>query len=317
MIKRTIYFGNPAYLSKKNDQLIIKLPTEKRETKQEETDDDNKYSERGNQNSIPIEDIGIVILDNQQITVTQGLLESLLQNNTAVVTCDSKHHPAGLFLPLESNLEQSQRFQEQIDASVPLKKQLWQQTISAKILNQAFVLGKRNKKSDNMKKWARDVRSGDPDNLEGRAAAYYWKNLFFDELEFKRDRDGQPPNNLLNYGYAILRATVARGLVASGLLPTLGIHHHNKYNAFCLADDIMEPYRPFVDELVVTIVEDGEDFTELTTSIKKQLLSIPVIDVVIEEKRSPLMIGVQRTTASLAKCFAGDARKILYPEFVL
>lgn len=317
MIKRTIYFGNPAYLSKKNDQLIIKLPTEKKETKQEETDDDNKYSERGNQNSIPIEDIGIVILDNQQITVTQGLLESLLQNNTAVVTCDSKHHPAGLFLPLESNLEQSQRFQEQIDASVPLKKQLWQQTISAKILNQAFVLGKRNKKSDNMKKWARDVRSGDPDNLEGRAAAYYWKNLFFDELEFKRDRDGQPPNNLLNYGYAILRATVARGLVASGLLPTLGIHHHNKYNAFCLADDIMEPYRPFVDELVVTIVEDGEDFTELTTSIKKQLLSIPVIDVVIEEKRSPLMIGVHRTTASLAKCYAGDARKILYPEFVL
>jgi CRISPR-associated protein Cas1 len=182
-------------------------------------------------------------------------------------------------------------------------------------MNQAMVLAKRKKSNDNMKRWAKKVRSGDPDNYEGRAAAYYWKNIFPDELEFIRDRYGQPPNQLLNYGYAILRATVARGLVASGLLPTLGIHHHNKYNAYCLADDIMEPYRPFVDDYVATFVEDGEDFTELTSSIKKQLLTIPAMDVYIEGERSPLMVGLQRTTASLAKCFAGEARKIIYPEF--
>lgn len=317
MIKRTLYFGNPAYLSMKNMQMMIRLLSSDKSDESLDNDENEKYKDRNNKNTIPIEDIGIVILDNQQITITQGLLSSLLENNSAVVSCDNKHHPAGLFLPLESNLEQSQRFQEQIEASVPLKKQLWQQTISSKILNQALLLNKIGVKSDNMKKWARDVKSGDPDNLEGRAAAYYWKNLFPEELLFQRDRYGEPPNNLLNYGYAILRAVVARSLVASGLLPTLGIHHHNKYNAFCLADDIMEPYRPFVDDIVVTLVRDGEDFTELTPSIKKQLLTIPVIDVFIEEQKRPLMIAVQRTTSSLAKCFSGNQRKIIYPVFRL
>jgi len=165
--------------------------------------------------------------------------------------------------------------------------------------------------------WAKKVRSGDPDNYEGRAAAYYWKNLFPEILEFTRDRYGDPPNQLLNYRYAILRAIVARNLVGSGLLPTLGIHHHNKYNSYCLADDIMEPYRPFVDEIVCTIVENGEDFYEISKSIKQQLLEIPTVDVFIENKRSPLMIGVQRTTASLAKCYAGEQRKILYPEIAV
>jgi CRISPR-associated protein Cas1 len=162
--------------------------------------------------------------------------------------------------------------------------------------------------------WAKKVRSGDPDNFEGRAAAYYWKNFFPIIPDFIRDRFGEPPNNLLNYGYAILRAIVARGLVGSGLLPTLGIHHSNKYNAYCLADDVMEPYRPFVDKLVLEIVSNGEDFYELTTSIKKQLLSIPVIDIMIGGEKSPLMVGVQTTTASVAKCFEGKARKIIYPE---
>lgn len=314
MIKRTIYFSNPAYLSKKDEQLIIKKPIDKEELNH--NDEKNKLqNNRGNQNSIPVEDIGILILDNPQITITQGLLESLLNNNCSIVACSSKHLPIGLFLPLESNQEQSQRFREQIEASVPLKKQLWQQTVSAKILNQAILLNKVGVNSDNMKKWSRDVRSGDPDNLEGRAAAFYWKNIFPKELEFQRDRYGLPPNNLLNYGYAILRATIARALVASGLLPTLGIHHHNKYNAFCLADDIIEPYRPFVDDMILTFIRDGEDFTELTSSIKKQLLTIPVIDVWIEDQKRPLMIAAQRTTSSLAKCFAGEQRKIIYPVF--
>lgn len=315
MIKRTLYFGNPAYLSKKNDQLIIKLPEEKDEKDIEvEPDPNQKYLERGNVNSIPIEDIGIVVLDHQQITISQGLLSSLLENNSAIVTCNYSHLPIGLLLPLESNLIQSERFQVQIEASEPLKKQLWQQTISAKIYNQAAVLRNHRKPNDNMKRWAKIVKSGDTDNLEGRAAAYYWKTVFPAELKFTRDRNGLPPNNLLNYGYAILRAVVARGLVASGLLPTLGIHHHNKYNAYCLADDIMEPYRPYVDEFVVTFVEDGEDFTELTPSIKKQLLAIPAIDIFIDGEKSPLMVGMQKTTSSLVKCFSGEAKKIIYPS---
>lgn len=304
MIKKTLYFSNPVYLSKKNDQLTITFP-EKKEV--------DKYIQRGNQNSIPIEEIGIVILDNQQITITHGLLSALLENNTAVITTAFNHLPNGLFLPLESNIVQSERFREQINASEPLKKQLWQQTVSAKILNQAQLLGKRKKSNDNLKRWARNIKSGDPENLEGRAAVYYWKNIFNPDLNFERDPEGLPPNNLLNYGYAILRGVIARSLVGSGLLPTLGIHHHNKYNAYCLADDIMEPYRPYVDEIVCQTMDEESDYTILNPSLKKKLLCITVVDVKIEGKISPLMIGAQRTTFSLAECFAGNSRKISYP----
>ena len=165
-----------------------------------------------------------------------------------------------------------------------------------------------------MMRWATDVKSGDPDNLEARAAAYYWKNLFPEIQDFRREREGIPPNNLLNYTYAILRAIVARSLVGSGLLPTLGIHHRNQYNHYCLADDIMEPFRPFADALVVEIIRNGEDYSELNPSTKRQLLGIASIDVIFEDERSPLMVAVQRTTASLAKCFEGTAKKLLYPE---
>jgi len=240
---------------------------------------------------------------------------ALLNNNVALVTCDEKHLPKGMFLNLEHNIQQSHHFQDQINASLPLKKQLWQQIISVKILNQALVLNKYGKQSDNLKRWSREVKSGDSTNLEARASFYYWKNLFPEDLDFKRDREGDPPNNLLNYGYAILRSVVARSLVASGLLPTFGIHHHSKYNAYCLADDIMEPYRPFVDDVVATIIYNGENFTELHKSIKQQLLQIPTLDVQIENKKSPLMIAVQRTTASLARCFAGEQRKLVLPLF--
>lgn len=305
MIKRTLYFGNPAYLSMRNAQLVINLP------------DANGMDERTGNNTIPIEDIGIVILDHKQITITHGLMESLLANNSALITCDSSRMPVGLLLPLSGNTIQSERFQAQIEASLPLQKQLWQQTIQTKIGNQAYVLNStRNVVVKNMLAWVNDVKSGDSDNLEARAAAYYWRNLFPAILDFTRGREGVPPNNLLNYGYAILRAVVARSLVASGLLPTLGIHHHNKYNAYCLADDIMEPYRPFVDKLVIEIIESGEDISELTKAIKAKLLNIPVLDVMINNQRSPLMIAVGFTTASLAKCYNGEIRKIAYPTFV-
>ena len=308
MIKRTLCFSNPAYLSLKNAQLVIKLP-------EVEKADVVELIKAEAVRTIPIEDIGVVVLDNRQITITQGVVEALLENNCAIITCDNAHLPVGLMLPLCGNTTQSERFRLQIDASLPLKKQLWQQTVQCKIRNQAAVLqNTRNTIVKNMLAWAGEVKSGDSDNLEGRAAAYYWRNLFPDILGFTRDRNGLPPNNLLNYGYAILRAVVARALVGSGLLPTLGIHHHNRYNAYCLADDIMEPYRPYVDALVCRLVSDGHITEGLTTELKRELLQIPTLDVVINGKRSPLMVAVGQTTASLYRCFSGEQRKIAYPE---
>ncbi len=310
MIKKTLYFGNPTYLSLRNKQLVIQLPeVVKNDTLPESFKADAVKT-------IPVEDIGVVILDNKQITITHGLMEALLENNCALITCNGSRMPVGLMLPLAGNTTQTERFRDQINASVPLKKQLWQQTVQAKIQNQAYVLENKSKVVvKNMLVWANDVKSGDPDNYEARAAVYYWNNLFPNIPGFTRGREGEPPNNLLNYGYAILRAVVARALVASGLLPTLGIHHRNKYNAYCLADDIMEPYRPFVDNLVFEIVESGIDISELSQEIKAQMLNIPVLDVVINNQRSPLMIAVGQTTASLYKCFSGEIRKIKYPSF--
>lgn len=312
MIKKTLYFGNPAYLSLRMGQMVIKLPeVESNELLPE-------IMKKQAEITKPIEDIGVVVLDNRRITITQGLLEALLENNCAVITCDNHSLPVGLMLPLYGNSTQNERFRFQLDASQPLRKQLWQQTIKAKIENQAAVLSAcSGMPIKNMKRWADYVRSGDPDNVEGHAAAYYWR-YFFNNItgleNFTRNREGMAPNNLLNYGYAILRAVVARALVTSGLLPTLGIHHHNRYNAYCLADDIMEPYRPYVDELVFAIVkEQGVDNLQLTTTLKAQLLSIPTLDVVIGGKRSPLMVAATQTTASLYKCFSGELRRIAYP----
>lgn len=303
MIKRTLHFSNPAYLSLRDQQLLIDLPHLRELVGKKEA-----------KKTVPIEDIGIVLLDHRQITITHAAIATLLANNAAVITCDTTHMPTGMLLPLDGSHTQTERFRYQIDASLPLKKQLWQQTIQAKILNQAAVLFERGVPCENMIYWARSVRSGDPDNYEGRAAAYYWKTVFPDKMKFFRGREGDPPNNLLNYGYAILRAIVARGLVSSGLLPTLGIHHRNKYNAYCLADDIMEPYRPYVDKIVLNIIDKGENFLELGPEIKAQLLGIATVDVQFERQTSPLMVGLQRTTASLAKCYEGTLRKINYPR---
>ena len=313
MIKRTLCFTNPAYLSLKDKQMVIRLP-------EVEKSDMPDVLKKESVRTIPVEDIGVVVLDNRQITITHGLLEALLENNCSIVTCDSRSMPVGLMLPLCGNTVQSERFRDQLDASVPLKKQLWQQTVKVTIDNQAAVLAAcAGAETGCMRRWSADVRSGDPDNLEGRAAAYYWKSLFAGVpglQQFTRDRQGLPPNNLLNYGYAILRAVVARSLVSSGLLPTLGIHHHNRYNAYCLADDVMEPYRPYVDRLVhgIAVEMRGNVPADLTKELKMRLLGIPVIDVKIGGKRSPLMVAATQTTASLYKCFTGEARRISYPD---
>ena len=308
MIKRTLYFGNPAYLSLKSKQLVIKLPEAKGDMPDFGVPDSFSFIK-----TIPIEDIGAVILDHQQITLTQGLLASLLENNCAVITCDTKHMPTGLLLPLAGNTVQNERFRQQLDSSLPLRKQLWQQTVVQKIKNQAAVLAySTGEKHNNMFIWADAVKSGDTENMEGRAAAYYWKNLFPGNPRFTRGQDEDDPNVLLNYGYAILRAVVARALVGSGLLPTIGIHHHNRYDAYCLADDIMEPYRPYVDKMVYEIVLQGYG-TELSKEIKQKLLSLPTLEVRIDGQRRPLMLAVSQTTSSLVKCFSGELRKITYP----
>ncbi len=311
MIKRTIYFGNPAYLSLENKQMVIKLP----EVEKNETITNNFKAQ--SISKIPIEDIGIVLLDNNYITITQPLLAALLDNNTAVITCKDNHLPAGLLLPLECNTIQQERYDYQIEASQPLKKQLWQQTVQTKISNQALLLEKNGYKASNLKNWIKEVKSGDSDNLEARAAAQYWSLIFSKKIDnFRRNREGEAPNNLLNYGYAILRATVARSIVGVGLIPTLGIFHRNRYNAFCLADDIMEPYRTYVDDIVLEILHSGIDISELTKDIKQKLLIIPALDVKINGERSPLMIATQRTAFSLYSCFEGKSRRILYPEFI-
>jgi len=300
MIKRTLCFSNPAYLSLRNRQLVVRV--------------DKHDDEPERQTTIPIEDIGVVVLDHRQITITHGALSALVEECASLITCNESHLPVGLMLPLEGNTVQSERFQDQITASLPLRKQLWQQTVQQKILNQAALLRElHGVETGNMRQWAADVHSGDNTNLEGRAAAYYWSKMFPDFPDFTRDRYGERPNTFLNYGYAILRAIMARALVSSGMLPTLGIHHHNRYNAYCLADDIMEPYRPYVDRLVVQTMAACDD-TEITTNIKRRLLTIPTIEVRIGGQRSPLMVAASQTTASLARCFAGESRKITYPE---
>lgn len=297
MIKRTLYFGNPAYLCLRDNQLVVK-------------------KKDGEPKTVPVEDVGFIILDSPQVTISCALLSFLTENNCAVISCDSKHLPSGLFLPLSGNSLQSERFRHQIEASLPLKKQLWQQTVQQKILNQASVLQLRRKCPVKILfSCAGNVRSGDADNREAVAAAYYWKQLFPLLENFTRDRFGVPPNNIFNYSYAILRGVVARSLVASGLLPTFGIHHSNRYNAYCLADDIMEPYRPIVDKLIIEKLDGMEEIpAEVSRELKISLLEIPVLDTKIDGKRSPLMNAVSLTTTSLYRCFVGESRKLLYPE---
>lgn len=298
MIKRTLYFGNPCYLKKKLEQLQVDFPDDEKDSK-----------------SVPIEDIGVVVLDNYQITITQGLLAALSENNAVIINCNDKHLPFSLMLPTAVHHAYTEKLRFQLEASLPLKKNLWQQTIVAKIKNQAVLLEKLGVDAARMYYLAGLVKSGDVENCEGRAAAYYWKVLFDDAEVFKRHRYGEPPNNLLNYGYAILRGIVARSLVASGLLTAMGIHHRNKYNPYCLADDIMEPYRPLVDELVLQIAFEEDDLEQLTPMLKRKLLQIPAMDILIDGQNSPLMVGMQRTTASLMQCFEGESRKLIYPEF--
>jgi len=306
MLKRTLFFGHPAYLSKKDNQLVVRLP-------ETDADEPSTIFGRKPEAQIPIEDIGVLVLEHQQVIVTHALLAALAANNVAVITCAENHLPNGLLMPLAVNTLQSERFRLQIDASQRLKDQLWKQTVVAKIQNQAAMLSTRIENVERIRAYATKVKAGDTDNYEAQAAMFYWSLLFPQFSKFKRGREEAQPNNLFNYGYAILRAVIARSLIAAGLLPTLGIHHRSRYNAYCLADDVMEPYRPFADRIVCQIVDSGVDYEELTPALKKELLQIPVCDVYIEGETSPLMVAAQRTAVTLVQCLEGTLRHISYP----
>ncbi|MBW6479363.1 MAG: type II CRISPR-associated endonuclease Cas1 [Bacteroidales bacterium] len=293
MIKRTLFFAQPCRLTVKDRQLVA------------------SYPDGGETRSAPVEDLGFVVIENQQISISMPLLTELTNNNVAVVFCNSFHYPSSMLLNLDGHHIQQELFSHQVAATEPLKKNLWKQTVEAKIRNQAGALLKLSKDYRKVLHFADKVKSGDPENVEGSAARIYWPLLF--GSTFTREQHGDPPNNLLNYGYAIIRAAVARALAGSGLLATLGIHHHNKYNAFCLADDIMEPYRPYVDLLVHEICSHEENIDELKTELKLKLLEVLACDVRMGKQTRPLMIGLSSTTASLAKCFAGTAKKLNYP----
>jgi len=305
MIKRTLYFGNPAYLKLSNAQLEVSIPVSNPDVIKKEW----------RSTTIPIEDVGMVVLDHQQITITQGLLAHLLQNNVALLTCDASHHPAGLFLNMEGNTLQAKRFRKQSEMSAPLKKQLWAQIIEQKIYNQAAVLEKANPATCNFLYLNSErVNSGDSNNLEGQSAAYYWSHVFGSDSQFTRRPEGANPNLLLNYGYAIVRAAMARAIVGTGLHCTLGIHHRNQYNAFCLADDLMEPYRPYIDLLVLDMIRKNEMYADISKENKAALLSVLTMDTKIGKEKSPLQLALSKTTASLWECIEGKRKKLILPS---
>lgn len=293
MLKRTLFFSTPFCLSLRNNQLIMQT---------REAPDMQK--------SIPIEDIGVVVLEHQQTSVTLPLLNALSDNNAAVIFCGDNRMPNAMLMNLDSNKTQGESYRAQVEASEPLKKGLWRQIVEAKIRNQAALLRKLGRDGDKLKPYYMNVKSGDADNREGIAARIYWSELF--GREFVRMREGGEPNNLLNYGYTILRAAVARSLMGSGLLPAFGIFHRNRYNAFPLADDVMEPYRPYLDELVYRLYAAGR--SQLTKEVKGELLRILFADTRFEKVRRPLDVGLTFTSASLVKCFAGTQKKIIYPQ---
>lgn len=292
MLKRALFFSTPFCLRLRDNQMIIHT---------KEMPDMQK--------SVPIEDIGFVILEHRQIDISLPLLNALSDNNVAVILCGDDFMPNAMLMNLDSNRTQGESFRAQIEASEPLKKGLWKQTVEAKIRNQAALLNKLGLDGDKLKPYYANVKSGDADNREGIAAKIYWSELF--GSGFVRLRDGAEPNNLLNYGYTLLRAAVARSLMGSGLFPAFGIFHRNRYNAFPLADDIMEPYRPYVDEIVYGLYADGE--RKLTKEVKSKLLGLLFTDTVFGKVTRPLDVGLTMTTASLAKCFAGTQKKIIYP----
>jgi CRISPR-associated protein Cas1 len=307
MIKKVIEISQArTYLSVQYGQLVIRQKTE-----------DNITAEGGcatQDRKIPCEDIGVLLIDHPGTTYTHSVFTELLGHGAAVVICGRDHHPTGMFLPIEANTVQTERYRHQINAKEPLKKQLWKQLIAAKIRHQAKVIGHDTHTGKTLLAMSKKVRSGDPDNVEAQASRKFWES-FLGEVNFRRNADGPAPNNMLNYGYTAMRAAVARALCSAGLLPSLGIHHCNRYNAFCLADDVLEPFRGFVEGRVRDVwMGMGERPDKLDQQTKARLLELLQEPVSIAGFTGPLIVGLHRTAASLQRCFAGEQKEIELPE---
>lgn len=293
MLKRTLVFSNPVYLSLRNRQLVFAY----------KDDPDNTTT-------IPIEDIGVVVLEDLQISITLPLLNALTECEVQVVFCNSKGMPSSLLLGFEGNNLQGETLRNQMSCGEVLKKQLWKQIVESKIRNQSMLLDKVGMDGSCLRPYYSNVKSGDSDNREGIAARQYFQRLF--GPDYIRDRSQLGINSLLNYGYTILRAAVSRAIVASGLFPALGIYHHNRSNAFPLADDLMEPYRPFVDDIVYDLAMRGK--WDLTKETKSHLIMVLYCDTVFEKVTRPLSVGLSMTTSSLAKCYAKETAKLSLPS---
>lgn len=292
MVKRSLFLTSPCRLSLRNRQMVV------------------ENQSTGEVRTVPIEDIGYVLVENQQVGFTIPLLNALSENNCAVVFCNAQHVPVSMLMNLESNAVQAETYKFQVEASLPLKKNLWKQLIEQKISNQAALMRDIGEDGDKLKPLYLNVKSGDADNREGVAAKIYWDSVFGNE--FVRSRFGGDPNPLLNYGYSILRAATARAIMGSGLYPAFGLFHKNRYNAFPLADDLMEPYRPYVDQLVVEMVQSGHN--TLTIETKQRLLSVLFVDVRFDDLTRPLQMGLSITTASLVRCLRGDSKRLELPH---
>lgn len=283
MPKESIIIESEAELCLRNNQLKIKLINK-----------DEEYSR-------PIEDIHIIIIDHHSVHLTIPLINTLAQNNVAVVFCNEHHYPTTMLMDLESNHLQTKYFRFQIDASKPLKKQLWKRIVERKIINQSKLLSELGIGKDLLKNYYSNVKSGDSTNREGAAAKVYWKYLL--GSNFVRERDGMPPNNLLNYGYALLRSYMCRAIMNSGLLPIIGIFHKSYYNSFPLSDDLIEPYRPYIDRKVYSLVKQGN--MALNKSVKGEFFEMFYNELKYKNFTS--------TTSSLAQIFVGDEDNLWFP----
>jgi CRISP-associated protein Cas1 len=293
MIKRTLEISRePAHLSVKQDQLLLHPPGS-RETRA----------------SIPCEDVGILVVDQPSTTYSHTALSKLVEKGGTLVVCGRDHLPAGVLLPVSGHSESVSRLRIQLAATKPIRKSLWKQIVAAKVRAQANLLDSAPRQK--LLNLAREVRSGDPSNVEAQAARIYWENWLGEDVIFRRDPKGKGLNILLNYGYAIMRAAVARALVSAGLLPMLGLKHSNRSNNFCLADDVLEPLRPIVDSKVRELNEWG--LSTLNQSTKAHLLNLLTCEVRVGEHKGPVMVGLHRITASLVRCLDGVEKKLLLP----
>jgi CRISPR-associated protein Cas1 len=254
---------------------------------------------------IPVEDLAVLVLDGPDILVSHQLLAHCADLGVAVSTADSKHMPNGLLVPLAGNSLHSATLREQIDSSVPAQKRTWQAIVRTKIRAQADVLMAIGRDDGSMRRLIPLVRSGDPENVEATAAAHYFARLF--GAEFIRDRGQSGVNAQLNYGYAIVRSTVARAIVGAGLHPALGIHHHNQYNGFCLADDAMEPLRPMVDRVVLQMLARRTPIDEVTPATKREMITVLGGRIVLGGLQFPLLVGLERYAASLRRAICEGA----------